>query len=178
MKSIEDYDKQFVRIADSLLNDYLLTVNQDYKYRISEIEFYYNDVHKSCVHPDTFTHGDEMQKKSGQWYFHRFGKTYKVGTYKGMDLAFGKGDLAVGGILIRAITSVGAANGKHLPPDEFIEGPCNSVSRILEHNSPKEGPVIKEVKDFVILENFTTESFKVGSRLYLSKISEEDKKAF
>ena len=94
-----------------------------------------------------------------------------------MDLSFGKGDQAVGGILIRAITSVGAANGKHLPVDEFVEGPCNTVSRILEHNSPA-GNIIKEVKDFVILDNFTTDSFKVGSRLYLSRISEEDKANF
>jgi hypothetical protein len=88
-----------------------------------------------------------------------------------MDLSFGKGEHAVGGILIRAITSVGATNGKHLPLDEFIEGPCNTVTRILEHNSPA-GNLIKEVKDFVTLENFTTDAFKVGSRLYLSRISD------
>ena len=68
MKTIEDYDRQFVRIANSLMNDHLLTVNSDYKYRISEIEFYYNDLEgmgKDSVHPDTFTHGDEMQRESG-----------------------------------------------------------------------------------------------------------------
>ena len=45
MKNEADYDRQFCMIADVLMNDYLLTVNQNYKYRISEIEFYYNDVH-------------------------------------------------------------------------------------------------------------------------------------
>ncbi len=79
------------------MNEYLLTVNGDYKYRISEIEFYYNDLvdgkkGAAAIHPDTFTHGDEMQRLSGQWYFHKMnGKSYKVGTYKGLDLAFGKG---------------------------------------------------------------------------------------
>jgi hypothetical protein len=179
LKTIEDYDRQFVRIADCLMNEYLLTVNGAYKYRISEIEFYYNDVHdKNSRHPDTFTHGDEMQKLSGRWYFHRFGKTYKTGTYKGMDLSFGKGDVAFGGILIRAINSVGACNGKNLQPNEFIEGPCNSVTRILEHNSASEANPIKEVKDFVILDNFTTDAFTEGSRLFLSRISEEDLKKF
>ena len=162
------------------MNDYLLTVNGDYKYRISEIEFYYNDLVEgkkvaAVLHPDTFTHGDEMQKLSGQWYFHKMnGKSYKVGTYKGLDLAFGKGQHAVGGILIRAITSVGAVNGKHLPPNEFIEGPCNTVSRILEHNTPTGQEKIKEVKDFVVLDNFTTDAFTAGSRLYLSKITPKD----
>ena len=60
IKTEADYDSQFSRIAEALMNDYLLHVNQDYKYRISEIEFYYNDVAKAKVHPDTFTHGDEM----------------------------------------------------------------------------------------------------------------------
>jgi hypothetical protein len=90
-----------------------------------------------------------------------------------MDLTFGKGEHAVGGILIRAITSVGALNGKHLPPNEFVEGPCNTVNRILEHNSTAAN-TIKEVKDFVILDNFSTDSFASGSRLYLSHI-EADK---
>jgi hypothetical protein len=102
------------------------------------------------------------------------GKSYKVGTYKGLDLSFGKGQHAVGGILIRAITSVGAVNGKHLPPNEFIEGPCNTVTRILEQNTPAGQEKIKEVKDFVILDNFTTEAFVTGSRLYLSKITPKD----
>lgn len=47
------------------MNDHLLIVNQDYVYRISEIEFYFNDLEsmgKAAVHPDTFTHGDAMQK--------------------------------------------------------------------------------------------------------------------
>jgi hypothetical protein len=60
MKTEMDYDRQFCKIADALMNEYLLTVNLDYKYRISEIEFYYNDVEMRKVHPDTFTHGDEM----------------------------------------------------------------------------------------------------------------------
>ncbi len=94
-----------------------------------------------------------------------------------MDLSFGKGDQAVGGILIRAITSVGAINGKHLPLDEFIEGPCNTVTRILEHNSPP-GNVIKEVKDFVVLDNFTTDAFAAGSRLYLSPITDQERATF
>lgn len=142
MKSVSDYEALFEEIADALLNRYVLTIGYHYKYRIAEIEFYFNDIIRKeadRVHTDTFTHGDEHQTKSGLWYFHRFGKVYKAGTYKGMDLSFGKGkDMAYGGILIRALSSLGATNGKSLPPNEFIEGPCNSVVRILDHNSTPE----------------------------------------
>ena len=69
---------------------------------------------------------------------------------------------------------MGAVNGKHLPPNEFIEGPCNTVSRILEHNTPQGKETIKEVKDFVVLDSFSTDAFTPGSRLYLSKITPKD----
>ena len=42
------------------------------------------------------------QKELGKWYFHKTGKGYKGGTYKGVDLAFGQhGSHA--GCLLRAI---------------------------------------------------------------------------
>lgn len=151
-----------------------MTINTQFKYRIAEVEFYFNDKN---VHPDTFTHGDDLQSKIGMWYFHRFGKAYKAGTYKGLDLSFGKGEKAFGGILIRAISSLGATGNKHLPPNEFIEGPCNSVTRILEHNS--EGAVqLKEVKDFVVLQGFKLEALEKNSRLNLTHKSEKENEPF
>ena len=69
-------------------------------FRICEVEFYLN-----CEgHIDTFTHGDTLQKQNCKWYFHKMNGAYKSGTYKGLDLSFGKPDInAIGGILIRAI---------------------------------------------------------------------------
>ena len=90
-----------------------------------------------------------------------------------MDLSFGKGKQAVGGILIRAITSVGALNGKHLPPNEFIEGPCNTVNRILEHNSTP-GSILKEVKDFSVVPGFSTDAF-AAPLLSLKALSDHTK---
>jgi hypothetical protein len=171
MKTLKDYHTHFEKIANCLMNEYVLIANKDYVYRISEIEFYFNDLvagsKTPAIHPDTFTHGDEMQRLSGQWYFHRFGKTYKVGTYKGMDLSFGKGERAVGGILIRAINSVGALNGKTLTPNDFVEGPCNTVQRIFEHLNP----AIKEVKDYVVNPLFTTDAFSPTNLHYLAPLS-------
>lgn len=73
-----------------------------------------------------------MQKNLGQWYFHKFGKSYKSGTYKGLDITFGKGSIAHGGILIRAISQLDPP-----PVNEFIEGPCNCVNKILALISTK-----------------------------------------
>eukprot|EP00347_Sterkiella_histriomuscorum_P006968 403350754 len=177
IKTVQEYRALFDEIADLLLNHYVLTVNHHYKYRIAEIEFYFNDIHSGKVHPDTFTHGDDLQTQIGQWYFHRFGKTFKVGTYKGMDLSFGKGAKAFGGILIRAISSLGATDGKQLPPNEFIEGPCNSVNRILQHNSTEQ-LTLKEVKEFVVLDGFNLDALTKNTRLYLSHLEDEENKPF
>lgn len=118
------------------------------------------------VHNDTFTHGDSLQLKNGCWYFHRFGKSFKSGTYKGLDLAFGREEQKIyGGILIRAIEPVAG---------EFIEGPCRSVDTILRLNSSKDEQMT-EVKHLVPKEDFSWNAFNPESRLYLREASEKFK---
>ena len=107
----------FDAVADSLLNRYLLIINNQ-EWRITEIEFYYY----SDEHPDGYTHKDTNQKKSNEWYFHRQnGGAFKGGTYKGLDISCGNG-INYGGILIRSISR----------DNQLIEGPCNVVNKILE----------------------------------------------
>lgn len=132
----------FSKIADAILNYTLLKVKGAggvKHYRISEIEFYFNDF---SGHKDTFTHGDEMQRHTGRWYFHKQnGLAFKSGTYKGLDLAIGKGDKAVGGILFRAMMPVRVSEKKAEPlgaKSDFIEGPCLLVDRILADATPEE----------------------------------------
>jgi hypothetical protein len=142
MSTKHAYVEHFTKLADALLNHTLLVVKgpKDTKhYRVSEIEFYFND---HSVHKDTFTHGDEMQRHSGRWYFHKQnGMAFKSGTYKGLDLAIGKGDKAVGGILFRAMMPV-KINGAKVEPSsckvDFIEGPCLLVDKILADAQPEE----------------------------------------
>jgi len=100
---------------------------------------------------DIFTHGDEIQKTSGKWYFHRTGSGYKGGSYKGLDITFSR--RGFGGILIRAIKNVSSG--------EYIEGPCMVVNKILESNSKK------EIVDFVGSEGFESLDVEKKSRLYL-----------
>ena len=106
MKDISDYEAVFSRIANSYLNHTVLAVRPSGStctkyFRVCEIEFYLNDYK---VHKDTFTHGASMQKETGKWYFHRYGNSYRAGTYKGLDVSLGKGaGVAVGGILLRSL---------------------------------------------------------------------------
>lgn len=101
--------------AASLLFRTALLVNGT-KFRITEIEFYLDG--------DPYTHADSQQiNTTGAWYFHRAnGKTFKGGTFKGLDLTCRPPGKA-GGVLIRAIA---AEDG-----GEVVEGPCKVVDRIL-----------------------------------------------
>lgn len=99
------------------------------KYRIAELEYYFH----SSSHPDPFVHIDEHQKHWLGWYFHRQnGKSYKGGTYKGLDITIGDSsttaaDRGAGGLLIRAI--VDAETG------EVTQGPCRVVHTLLQRES-------------------------------------------
>lgn len=118
-------ETSFNKLSDILLNKtYIKILNINV--RIMEIEFYY---YEKQSHPDPFTHKDEHQGYSGKWYFHRQnGKSYKGGTYKGLDITFGSNIEGVyGGILIRAIKY----------KDILIEGPCKVVDFILNKTKCK-----------------------------------------
>jgi hypothetical protein len=112
---------QFNDIADILLNKSQLVV-KDKRFRLCEIEFYY----KGKDHEDTYTHCSDDQLEFGRFYFHKFKNgSYKSGTYKGMDLTFGdKKNNLYCGILIRSMMDIDT--------NDFIEGPCKCVNKILE----------------------------------------------
>lgn len=106
-------------MAPFLLNNVELIAGGE-RLLIREIEFYFT----SKTHPDPFTHCQPLQEQSLIWYFHRSGKSYKSGTYKGLDIAIGQGHDAPGGILIRTL--------EQLSNNKIICGPCNSVDHILK----------------------------------------------
>ena len=136
-------------------------------FRVCEIEFYLN-----CKgHPDSFTHGDTLQKQNSKWYFHKMGGAYKSGSYKGLDVSFGKPDIgAVGGILLRSLMPVTVENldGKLIVSgggkDAFIEGPCNCVNRILEETCISSAVGIKEL---VEMPEFCLDAFDSKSNFHL-----------
>ncbi|KIO21396.1 hypothetical protein M407DRAFT_218280 [Tulasnella calospora MUT 4182] len=103
LSEVEDGQLQarFDAIAEALIHhSRLQVVNGDkvVKYQILEAEFYLRD---SARHWDPFTHGEEEQRFSGRWYFHRVPRWgepntapgqltgYRGGTRKGLDLTVG-----------------------------------------------------------------------------------------
>jgi len=85
--------------------------------RLVEIEFYFD----SKDHPDPFAHRDPVQAHCGRWYFHRIGRSYRGGSFKGFDLTFGS-DGAHGGILIRSLET---------PDGRLVVGPSLCVDYLL-----------------------------------------------
>jgi len=131
-KNLTIHDK-FKELSDYLLNQCVLNIN-GIKYRLTEIEFYYRDNN----HMDEYTHKNDEQLEYEKIYFHKMqnGFTYKGGTFKGMDISLGdKINKKYYGVLIRSMYNA--------EKDEFIEGPCNCVNKLLElHN-------FINVKDFM-----------------------------
>ena len=149
------YQSHFHRIAESLLNDFVLqikTASEDVYYRLVEIEFYLRD--NLYNHEDPFAHGQPQQSTRGQWYFHRRGNSYVGGSFKGFDLTFGRtylpdvpspynnnlpppeNALFRGGILIRSISRVRSLATAHILPTtstSLVEGPCKCVETIMKH---------------------------------------------
>eukprot|EP00051_Salpingoeca_urceolata_P031118 m.10422 g.10422 ORF g.10422 m.10422 type:complete len:325 (+) comp3780_c0_seq2:234-1208(+) len=115
-----DTVKALTAVAEDVLNSVHIVVG-DTPCNIEELEIYCRHDH---AHPDVFTHGDERQLLNGKWYFHRMGKGYKGGSYKGVDIAFGTGS-AYCGLLIRAIRET--TKGGRL-----IEGSCKVVDYMLD----------------------------------------------
>jgi hypothetical protein len=138
--SVDSFQEQFDKLASALMNDYILDVNGR-PHRLAELEFYLKDDN----HPDTFTHCDELQLTHAKWYFHKVGKGYKGGSYKGLDITFAT--RGHGGILIRALID--------LDKNAYIEGPSTCVDHILTLNRTKVG--IPEIVTLVDMENFNLE---------------------
>lgn len=163
------------RVAKSLLNKHQIITEDNEsnlkQYRICEIEFYV----RNESHNDEYVNQDESQMTYGKWYFHRT-KTgnYKGGTYKGIDLTLGDVDSnTYFGVSIRSIYSE--------EDDEFIEGSCRSVNKILELNSCKnvkeymesrsDPPSARSTKNFYIKRCKGLKKHEVhsGPRIGLSK---------
>jgi len=128
----DDFEKEFDRIADVLLNQAVVFINNK-PHRLMEIEFYCNGHN----HKDEFAHGSDLQKTRGKWYFHKKGKSYKSGSFKGLDLTFGDPKF-FGGILCRAVQEIGG---------NLVEGPSLLVDHVLATTSSNDIPALVETFD-------------------------------
>ncbi len=118
-----DADEAAWRSAFAAIADLVLT-RTSWKiagrpHRVTEVEFYAN----APAHRDPFAHDDPMQREFARWYHHRTGRSFRSGTYKGLDLAFGRED-ASAAMLIRSIEAIDA-------PYARFDGPCVCVDHLL-----------------------------------------------
>jgi hypothetical protein len=112
------WDPAFAKMADVLLRRATLFI-AGRPHRLTEIELYYFGEQ----HRDPFAHRAPIQDQLGVWYFHLAGTSYRGGSYKGLDITFGRAN-AFGGILLRSAESLD-------DPLDRVEGPSLLVDRIL-----------------------------------------------
>lgn len=96
------------------------------------------------------------------------GGNYKAGSYKGLDLSFGRPGKAIGGILIRSIMQVSVSKSskictveKSAGKDAFIEGPCLCVDRILKQTGAA------DIKSLVATADFNLSAFDQKSNFHI-----------
>lgn len=87
-------------------------------------------------------------------YFHRQGKTFRNGTYKGLDFTIGNSKV-FGGVLIRAV--------ENLTEGTLIEGPSLVVDHILNLND------VGSIDELV--QGFTVSALTKSKQLYISDIA-------
>lgn len=108
----------FYSTVQQILNERSLIINGTHNY-ICEIEMYWYD---EKYHPDLYAHRHGDQNIYGGLYFHKLGKSYRGGNYKGLDLTLGTNNTYYG-ILIRSIIN---------EKGELITGPSKVVDYILK----------------------------------------------
>ena len=108
-------ERWFDAVAALLLGGVVMVAGGEV-FRPLEIELYFS----SDEHPDPFVHCDPRQAQRDTWYFHRRGGAYRGGSFKGLDITFGRG--AFGGALIRTLRAADGAvtNGCSLCVDRLL----------------------------------------------------------
>ncbi len=132
----------FARVAAQLLGGTVLDIAGE-PHRVREVEFYlYSD-----RHPDPYVHRAPLQLTSARWYFHREGRGYRGGSFKGVDLTFGP-PAVYGGALVRSLSCPDGTviNGSSLCVDYLLaRSGARSVAALDaalgEHTAFAPGPI-------------------------------------
>jgi hypothetical protein len=146
----KDLVSDFHAIAEDLMQNHIL-VTKKQSYFLAEIEFYY---YHDSFHPDNSTHCHPRQLDSETWYVHRYGKTDTIikTRRKGIDITFGNGEDAYGGILLRALQNI-------QKKDDYVYG----TSKILDRIIGDSGSSIEQIEGQSIFENNNLSLLRVKS---------------
>lgn len=157
----ENFPKLFDQLAETVINESVLVVCGK-KLRFREIEFYVNHPN----HKDIYTHSDPDQKRAGFWYFHKIGKAYRGGTYKGLDISIG-GSNFYGGILLRSLLNIESG--------EIIEGSCLCVDNIIKIIQ-KAYPGTDSIQQIVEHANFKEKVLDQTGMIHIEKLPDKQEK--
>ncbi len=123
IKSREEIQNKFNHIADYLFNDCLFKLN-GHEFYVKEVEL---GLHIDDLIEDKF-HYSYYQMKTGRFYVHKKGQSYKSGRIIGLDITAGgkleTGQYFYGTLLIRSI--------QFKDSDKVIEGPGRVLLSLLD----------------------------------------------
>lgn len=132
-ESEDEIYKSFERIANDMLNNFIIKIENS-EYRIISIEFYYYNQKK---HPDCNAHQNKRQLLQHQWYLHKNSINPNYNR-KGIDYTFGH-DNNFGGILIKKVQKISGGN-IILSQSKFID----DLVQILKLEHPHGSSVFKK----------------------------------
>ncbi|KNC52621.1 uncharacterized protein AMSG_08486 [Thecamonas trahens ATCC 50062] len=119
-------------MAEALMHRFEIRSASGKRFRMVELEAYVLG-DEATGHADPFAHAHAEQASPGQWYFHRASNApnakYKGGSFKGVDITFGRAGSVYAGMLLRGVIELGEAN-EHAAP--LVSGPCNVVHSLLD----------------------------------------------
>lgn len=98
--------------------------------------WYFHRSGNNSAHGWKFMNDKENDQENANWTNPRPRAAFRSGTFKGLDITFGEENKHFGGILIRSIRELKenpiASTSSMLSPGDIIEGPCNTVNKILK----------------------------------------------
>ncbi|MGB6327984.1 MAG: hypothetical protein WBF48_03600 [Halarcobacter sp.] len=154
--SQETIYQSFKKIAEDMLNNFIIEIN-GVQYRILNIEFYYYNFVK---HSDCNVHQHERQLKSHQWYLHK-NSINPAYHRKGIDYTFGDGK-NYGGILIKTVKNL-TTNSEPLSQSNFIKDLVESLKFKHPNDTKKFKQIIEET------DNLKLKPYKLDKHSIISK---------
>lgn len=169
-ESQETIYKSFEKIAENMLNNFIIEIS-NIRYRILNIEFYYYNFEK---HPDCNVHQSERQLKSHQWYLHKNSINPNYHR-KGIDYTFGHNN-NYGGILIKSAIELNT-NKKPLSQSFFVNDLVEKLNCKHPLDKDKFKKIIEQNNDLKLIQiNQKKYTVKTKERINLARPSYRDNK--
>jgi len=140
---IHETEDGFKNIARKLFNEFVIQTHNS-KYRIIEIEFYWN----STSHVDKSTYERKyVDPKTGEWFFH----------YSGVDIAL-RNEKGYGGILLRSVLDLNGEDEKK----SIYKGPMICAMRLFSGTNAFDDLIRTKIVQHVFKSEDIFQSERIG----------------